>query len=166
MRVADQQGWHSIAVGILRQELDSMVRVIYLLSQRDHKLRAQLLEQAVSGEAWTVPTPNGKLKKVTDRDMVDLAKGLQGWTQLVYRFGCSFIHLSNLHDYQARDPFKSLPLGERVEIAQYLRQFHGGQASADSTFNEIVAFVPKVLDKITSNLECYVEDLKHGRGLT
>ena len=40
--------------------------------------------------------------------MVDLAQGLHGWTQLVYRFGCSFIHLSDLHDYQARDPFNLL----------------------------------------------------------
>ena len=85
MRVADQRGWYSITVGILRQELDSMIRVIFLLSQRDHRLRSRLLEQAVSGETWMVPTPNGKLKKVTDREMVDLAQDLQGWTQLVYR---------------------------------------------------------------------------------
>ena len=108
MQVADQRGWYSITVGILRQELDSTVRVIFLLSQCDHRLRTQLLEQAVCGEAWTVPTPNGKLKKVRDREMVDLAQGLHGWTQLVYRFGCSFIHLSDLHDYQARDPFNLL----------------------------------------------------------
>jgi hypothetical protein len=166
MGVAYEQGWQSIAVGILRQELDSMVRVIYLLSQRDHKLREQLLAQAVSGEAWTVPTPNGKLKKVRDSEMVDLAQGLQGWTRLVYRFGCSFIHLSNLHDYQARDPFKSLPLEERLEISRYLCQFHGGDISANSVFDEVVAYVPKVLDKVTRNLEIYVDDLEHARGLT
>ena len=166
MAVADQQGWHSVAVGILRQELDSMVRVIFLLAQSDHELRAHLLEQAVSGEVWTVPTLKGKFKKITDREMVDLAQNLQGWTRLVYRFGCGFIHLSDLHDYQARDPFRSLPFEERREIAQYLLRFHGGEASADSTFDEIVAYVPRVLDKISSNLGHYLRDLEHGAGLT
>lgn len=92
--------------------------------------------------------------------MVDHAQNLHGWTQLVYRFGCSFIHLSDLHDYHARDPFRGLPPEERQQIAQYLHRFHGGEVSADSTFNEIGAYVPKVLDKIASNLERYVEDLE------
>lgn len=130
-----------------------MVRVIFLIEQTDPRLRKLLLEQAVSGTAWALPTPKGKLKKVTDRDMVDFAQHLHGWTELVYRFGCSFIHLSNLHDYQARDPFHSLPIEEREGIAQYLRQYHGGVASRDSTFTDIATYTPKVLEKITSNLE-------------
>lgn len=160
MAMATQQGWLSIAVGILRQELDSMVRVIFLIEQPNPGLRVRLLEQAVSGERWKVPTSNGKLKPVTDRDMVDLAQHLHGWTQLVYRFGCSFIHLSDLHDYHARDPFRDLPLQEREDIAQYLRKYHGSDVSADSTFEKVVAYVPKVLDKIASNLEVYLNDLE------
>lgn len=96
--------------------------------------------------------------------MVDLAQNLQGWTQLVYRFGCSFIHLSDLHDYHARDPFRGLALEDRQHVAQYLRQYHGGNVSADSTFDEITAYMPKVLDKITSNLEYYLKDLEPGTG--
>ena len=46
-----------------------MVRVIFLLSQCDHTLNA-LVEQAVSGEVRRVLTPNGKIKKVPDREMV------------------------------------------------------------------------------------------------
>lgn len=154
-------------VGILRQELDSMVRVIFLIEQPDPEVRERLLEQAVSGEVWKLPTSKGKLSKVTDRqmvDMADLAPRLQGWTQLVYRFGCSFIHLSDLHDYLARDPFRGLPLEDRQNIARYLRQYHGGVVSADSTFGEITAYLPKVLDKIASNLECYLKDLEREAG--
>lgn len=160
MSMADLHGWLSIAVGILRQELDSMVRTIFLIEQRDPGLRARLLEQAVSGESWRLPTAKGTLKKVYDRDMVDLAQNLHGWTQLVYRFGCSFIHLSDLHDYHARDPFRGLPLQEREDIAHYLRKYHGGDVSTGSTFNEVAAYAPKVLDKIASNLEHYLDDLE------
>ena len=41
---------------------------------------------------------------ITDKEMVELAQELQGWTESVYKFGCAFIHLSGLHDYNSRDP--------------------------------------------------------------
>lgn len=142
-----------------------MIRVIFLIEQHDPELRTRLVEQAISGEVWKLPTSTGKPKRVTDRDMVDLAQNLQGWTQLVYRFGCSFIHLSDLHDYHARDPFRGLPPEDRQHIAQFLRHYYGGNVSADSTFDEIAAYLPQILRKITSNLECYLNDLKAGHRL-
>lgn len=162
MSVVNERGWSSIAVGILRQELDSLVRVIFLTSQSDRCLRARLLEQAVSGEAWTVPTSNGRSRKVRDREMVDRAQNIHGWAQRVYRFGCGFIHLSNLHDYLARDPFQSLPPDEREWIAQYLHQYHDGKVSLNSTFDDIKVYIPKVLEKIASNLEHYLNLLESG----
>jgi hypothetical protein len=150
MLVASQQRWISVAVGILRQELDSMVRVIFLLSESDRGVRAHLIGQAVSGQKWAV----------TDRGMVDLAESLHDWTRLVYRFGCSFIHLSYLHDYQARDPFRALPIDERRAIAQYLCDYHGGKVSPESSFVEITTYLPKVLDKITANLAIYLNHLE------
>jgi hypothetical protein len=160
MLIAHERGWLSIAVGILRQELDSMVRVVFLLSQPDRRQRNALLVSAVSGQPWTVPTPEGKMRRVTDRDMVELAQNLHGWARNVYRFGCGFIHLSHLHDYPARDPFRALSIVERQWVADYLRQYHGGEASPDSTFQEISAYMPRVLEKISSNLEHYLEVLE------
>jgi hypothetical protein len=55
--------------------------------------------------------------------MVDLAQILQGWTRSVYKFGCAFIHLSSLHDYNERDPLSQLPAEEK-EITS-LRQSLG-----------------------------------------
>jgi hypothetical protein len=79
---------------ILRQELDSMVRVIYLLTQTvEH--RTLLINTSVQGKKWP---------KVTDKEMVDIAQKLQSWTQSAYKFSCAFIHLSGLHDYKHRDP--------------------------------------------------------------
>ncbi len=142
-----------------------MVRVIFLLEQVDTGLRRQLLHQAVAGEIWTLPTSNGRPRRVTDRDMVDLAQRIhEGWTERVYRFGCRFIHLSNMHDYHARDPFRGLPWEEREDIAQYLRYYHDGDVSAESTFEEVAAYAPRVLDKIASNLEHSLRDLERRAG--
>jgi hypothetical protein len=77
-------------MGVLRQELDSMVRCILLLSVTDRQYRGQLLHDSVIGNPWR--TKDGK-RKVADRNMVDLSSRLHGWTQNVYAFGCGFIHL-------------------------------------------------------------------------
>lgn len=84
-------------ISICRQELDSLIRVVYLLSIRDLVVRHQLIEQTLANQSWSVKNENGKMKKITDREMVALASELFGWTQSVYKFGCAFIHLSGLH---------------------------------------------------------------------
>ncbi len=157
---ANRRGWRSIAIGILRQELDSMVRVIYLLSTQDRVARTKLVQAAIRGEKWRTPTAKGKLQNVADKHMVDLAQTLNGWTRSVYRFGCGFIHLSDFHDYHARDPFQALPSEERESIAYHLRTYHGGCASPDSSFEEIARYIPRFLDKISGNLRCYLEKLR------
>jgi hypothetical protein len=144
-------------VAILRQELDSMVRVIYLLSQ-EPKRRADLVMSAVRGVQWM--NSNGK-NRVTDREMVELSQKLQGWTRSVYKFGCAFIHLSNLHDYNDRDPLSQLPIGEREAILDHCRYYHGGP-SGQCKFIDLIPYIPRVLDKISSNLECYLQQLNQG----
>lgn len=139
-----------------------MIRVIYLLEQ-PRSVRTQLVTSSVSGERWRIATTNGKTKVVSDRDMVDHAERLHGWTRNVYDFGCRFIHLSNAHDHRARDPFQALPLEDRQVIANHLNKYHGdiGDAvSSDSTFDHVAAYVPHVLKKISSNLEFEVAPLQ------
>ena len=72
-----------IMASILRQELDSMVRVIYLLSISDLEERKRLMEQTLDGKKWTVETKNGKQREITDREMVELSNQLQGWAKSV-----------------------------------------------------------------------------------
>ena len=145
-------------VAILRQELDSMVRVIYLLAQPPAR-RAVLIDSSVNGKKWSQQSSKGA---VTDKEMVDLAQRLQGWTQSVYKFGCAFIHLSSLHDYNDRDPFAQLPIEERNDIIHHCRSYHGGPISNEPTFLDLVPYFPSVLKKITDNLECYLEHLENG----
>ncbi len=150
------------SVSILRQELDSMIRVIYLLSIDDIDYRNELIELSVQGKKWT---RKGNKAQVTDRDMVELANRLKGWTQSVYKFGCAFIHLSNFHDYQARDPVKSLTKEEKVDLLKHMRAYHGGPLTDDPSFGEVVRYLPLVFEKVHSNLECYVRDLEQNKVL-
>lgn len=143
-------------VGILRQELDSMVRVIYLLSITDRVRRAQLIRAAANGKRWK----HEKSGRITDREMVDLVQSLHGWTGSVYRFGCAFIHLSSYHDYKSRDPIEGLDAQERTDLLRHMRHYHGGPPNDDFTFHDLARFLPAIFDKIASNLECYIAVLE------
>lgn len=147
-------------VSILRQELDSMVRVIYLLSVPDADYREELLKASVEGRQWT---EKGGKKRITDREMVNLATKLQGWTESVYRFGCAFIHLSSFHDYKERDPMHMISADEKQAILKHMRHYHGGPIEPDPKFDDLIPYLPQVFEKISSNLEHYVRDLENGK---
>jgi hypothetical protein len=137
-------------LSIQRQEIDSMVRVIYLLAQTDHRYRQQLIAASVNGARWKRKNGSGH---VTDRAMVDLAQNLHGWTRSVYKFGCGFIHLSKLHDHRSRDGFLALDASERDDVIRHLRSYHGGPSCDTPTFVELVPFLPSFFEKIAGNLE-------------
>ncbi len=158
MNLLAEAGLAGQMIAILRQELDSMVRVIYLITQSPER-REVLIDALIRGEKWT---REGTRAKITDREMVDLAQGLQGWTKSVYKFGCAFIHLSHLHDYNDSDPMDHLPRDERCDIIDHCRFYHGGPAVGDERFADLVPYLPNVLDKISGNLECYLETLESG----
>jgi hypothetical protein len=92
MELVSARGLTSVTVGLLRQQLDSMVRVLFLIAQQDRHLRSRLISEAVLGKQWKLPTAKGRWNKVTDRDLVAAADRHDGWSARVYRFGCSFIH--------------------------------------------------------------------------
>ena len=145
---------------ILRQELDSMVRAIYLLSIEDLNERKRLIKQTLNGQRWTVSTRKGKNRIVTDKEMSELSNKLQGWTLSVYKFGCAFIHLSNFHDYSSSNPFDALTIEEQSDILKHMNYYHGGPASVHPSFQELACFFPRVFEKIATNLECYIKDLE------
>lgn len=150
----------AMMASVLRMELDSMVRVIYLLSYDDLSERKRLSQQTLNGQKWNILNAKGKWVNITDKDMVELASKLQGWTQSVYRFGCSFIHLSNFHDYSNSNPFDMLNEKEKNEILSHMRHYHGGPASDTPSFNELARYFPRVFDKISNNLNCYINSLE------
>lgn len=150
----------SPSFSILRQELDSMIRVIYLLAVNDLAERQRLIDSTLRGEKWKVRTTKGKWRDVTDREMVDLAQHLQGWTQSVYKFGCAFVHLSDFHNHLAENPFDKLEESEKQDILSHMRYYHGGPCHDHPDMAELWWYVPPVLEKIVSNLEFYLKQLE------
>lgn len=142
-------------ISILRQELDSFVRVIYLGQISDFNERERLMNQTLSGEKWTVLTPNNKWKQITDKDMVCKADELKGYVHYVYKFGCGFIHLSDFHDYVTTNPFDKLDYSEQFDIVFYLHQYHGFSRDRELTVENISNLIPAIFDKISSNLAYY-----------
>jgi hypothetical protein len=154
-----------ITASILRQELDSMVRVIYLLSISDLGERKRLIEQTVDGKKWTVETKKGKQREITDREMVELSNQLQGWAKSVYKFGCAFIHLSSFHAYKSKNPFEFLSDTEKEDILFHMRHYHNGPNSDSPSFEELAMYFPMVFEKIASNLDCYLKELESNQTL-
>ncbi|OEE38467.1 hypothetical protein [Vibrio ordalii] len=159
-RLSDLPG---MMVSILRQELDSMVRVIYLLEISDIAERTCLVEQTLQNEIWTVVTHNGRNRKITDREMVEVSNSLQGWTRSVYKFGCAFIHFSAFHNYSEENPFELLSSEEQYDVLSHMRHYHGGPSSNTPNFAELSGYFPRVFQKIADNLEYYVQDLESGK---
>jgi hypothetical protein len=124
-----------------------------LLYEPDRDKRSVLLMRSV--------TPGEKKWGMSDEEIGKAARRLGGWTDQVYRFGSKFIHLSSQHDYAVRDPFQLLPLSERTNMVKYLNDYHEAGLTPESTFLDIVAYVPKVFDKISSNLELNLNALEN-----
>jgi hypothetical protein len=99
MRVALDKGWLAIAGSVLRMELDSMMRVIWLLRHPD--TRDQILASCIAGKGFNAGTRIRDSDMVADADLEIAADAANEnyWVQAVYYFGNTFVHLTNAHDY-------------------------------------------------------------------
>lgn len=145
-------------IAVLRQELDSIIRVLYLFQQPNSR-RAELIKESVNGVRWHRADSTAF---VTDREMLELSSKLIGYDKYVYKFGCHFIHLSNMHDYNDRDPLYLIPAKERKEIISYINDYHGGPTGNAIRFVDLVPYLPDVFDKVSGNLDCLLEMLEDG----
>ncbi len=92
--------------------------------------------------------------------MVDLADSLHGWTNSVYKLGCAFIHLSPMADYRNENPFQQLTIDEIDDIKQHLNNYHGFPLDKVLSIATVSPYLLRVLDKVSSNLECYIASLE------
>lgn len=155
-----QQQLYGQVISILRQELDSMVRVMFLLSISDLNLREHFINQTLEGIKWSYPNTK---KVVTDKQMVDLADKFYGWPFFVYKLGCAFIHLSAMVYYKNSNPFLLLSVSERNDITRFLHQYHSFLLELELNLENIIPYLDKVFNKVSSNLACYIEDLRQNK---
>lgn len=149
-------GHYGQVMSILRQELDSLVRCVYLVEFVGSQARETLVAQTLAGERWRYPGP----RLISDREMVDQADTLRAWTSSIYKFGCAFIHLSMFHDYRDSDPFESLTEQEKINVKSHLNSSHGYDVSQPLTFQSMVPYLLMVYQKLESNLVYFVDDLE------
>ena len=140
-------------VAILRQELDSMVRVLFLLSQPIN-IRKQLIKQTLNNEKWKI----GKTQ-IKDFMLVDSICNLHGWARNVYYFGCAFIHLSSYCNYFDEDIFNKVSKTEKDVIKNFMIQYQEFPVDLDITFETMQPYILKIFDKINGNLACSIKDL-------
>jgi len=152
--VLEKEGLYGQTISILRQELDSMIRVLFLLTQ-DVKTRNELMELTLNGDEWRL----GK-SRVTDRAMVNASQKMHGWANSVYKFGCAFIHLSSFHNYLELDPFLNLEKEEMESIKQHMIHYHFYPPSDNITMNSLYPYILSIFEKIERSLERYLENLE------
>jgi len=146
------------AISILRQELDSMVRVIFLIEEPDFSIREHYVEQTLENVKWTLPNSRSA---ITDRQMVELSNLLFGWTKSVYKLGCAFIHLSPMSNYRNENPFLNLDEVEIQDIKNHLHNYHGFPLASDLNMDNISPYLNKVFTKVSDNLEAYIENFEN-----
>ncbi len=146
-----------VAIGILRQELDSLIRVSYLWHE-DIEINEglKLMQDSLNGKKWEKLSVKGKKIKITDREMVELARHLGGWEKVIYDFGCNLIHLSNYHSYKECDPLVALSSDKKAEIVSYLRSYHCYPHSG-LNFDLLKPYLPKVIEKLKDNINYFLE---------
>ena len=153
------QGLYGQATSILRQELDSLIRVCYLLTISDLNERLRLISDTIAGIKWKV---NGQ--SITDRKMVTVASQYNHWAPEVYDFGNSFTHLTNYHDFKNSDPLAQLSIDQKNTIKHYLNSYHAFGTIREVTFENVIPFVPQVAHKVSDNLNRYLDDLENNQG--
>lgn len=158
-RLLFNNGLYGQLVSVLRQELDSLVRSVFLLSKPLNS-RQHFISQTLQNIKWTLPNSR---TVVTDRNMVDLTDRLHGWTNSVYKLGCAFIHLSPMADYRNSNPFQQLGQTEIDNIRQHLHNYHGFELTEKLNMDTVSPYLLRVLDKVSSNLECYIEHIENNR---
>jgi len=160
LELLHQHGKYGVCIGLLRQELDTLIRLSYLWHEDTSEEEAiRLMQQSVAGTLWSKLTPNGKTIRITDREMVNLASHLGGWELAIYEFGSKLIHLSDFHLYDSIDPVAGLTAEAREMLGGYMA-FHHGWRGTDLTFKDLIDNLPKIMKKLTDNVEFYIEELE------
>ncbi|MCT2541082.1 hypothetical protein [Sedimentimonas flavescens] len=141
-------------MGIIRQEIDNLMRLDFLLYNVPKVERDALCDEFLKGQRWKKQTSKGKLIPITDKEFHELSVKRHEWASRAYQFCSKFIHLSNLWDYGEQDPFTLLPQDEHEEMRDYLSFYHDFPGDR-VTMGVLVDYLPAIYEKISGNVEEY-----------
>ncbi len=155
-----ERKFYGVAIGLLRQELDTLIRLSYLwLPETPLDIGLALIEKSVNGEKWKKINHKNKEMILTDKDMLELANHLGGWEKVIYSIGCKLIHLSDYHLYYKNDPFNKITLESKNEIISYLKNYHK-YSENNINFELLLEYLPLVMKKLVDNIDCFIELLR------
>jgi len=147
---------YGICIGIVRQELDSLLRVSYLVERNGWSFSEyafDLVKNSVESGEWKYINKNNKFTRITDREMLEGG----GWEAVVYDFGCGLIHLSDKHLYKD-SPKLNISQNEKEKIISYMARYHDFNKT-DVDMDDIVEYLPRIYKKVYDNIEFYLEEL-------
>jgi hypothetical protein len=160
MAFATEENLLSTQMSTIREEVDSLLRVIYLLGVNDYNELADIIGNSFDQRMFGPTKADGEARRISDKTLIDAAAAQFDWLKTLYDFGCSFIHLTGLHSYQERDPFRMLSPSEREAIAGFVNRYYRATISANSQFTEVAHYLPQIFRKVAENLERLLGDLQ------
>lgn len=148
-----------VCIGIIRQEIDSVMRVAYLCEYESSKTHiAELMDNSVNKGDWHATNEKGKIVRVRDITMLENPL-MVGWEAVTYDFGCRLIHLSNAHLYKENDPTRIISKEERNKIVDYMKFYHEFEGD-DVSMKDIIIYLPKIFKKVWENTEYFIDELR------
>lgn len=149
-------GLYGACAGIIRQEIDSLMRADYLAFSVPLADRNGLCREALTGERWTQITAKKKIVPIKDVELKQYAADNHSWVSVAYEYSSKFIHLTNLWDYDGPDPLMTISANDRETMRSYLEMYHCF-VRTDVTMADLIEYLPKVFEKIRDNVEGYVD---------
>lgn len=148
-------GMPSQQAGIIRYEIDTLIRVAYVFSLSLPDREVFCAKFFESGKFCDISSG----KRLTDKVLVDR---IQGWESFAYQVGCGFAHLSYLHSEKpCFDLSKILGVGSS-QTEKYLNEYHNRPIVGHLQLGTVLPYLPAVFEKIYGNTQYYIEELEAG----
>jgi len=145
-------------ISLLCQELDQVIRILYLSKGRMHE-KDELISQAINSQKWFHLGADRKKIYITEETISEFATSLEGWEKAIYEFGLAFKSLSSNYNYILKDPIKGLKDGERQKIHAYIVEYHNPDFPADFALANLIPEIKSIFERISENLRLDMEQL-------
>ena len=79
-------------MSMIREEVDSLVRVIHLFGVNDYNELADIIGNTFDQRKLGPTKADGRARRILDKSLIQDAAAQFDWLETLYEFGCSFIH--------------------------------------------------------------------------
>jgi hypothetical protein len=145
-------------ISIMRQELDQVIKLLFLLNSNKNDQK-QFIESSINNHKWFIVNSENKKEIITEDILATYSETLDGWDKSVYEFGLAFGSLANTYNYGTKDPIKSMGENDKEKIYKYISEYHNSNFPKDYDLSKLILELPTILNKISINLQKYMDRL-------